>query len=74
MKCPNCGSENVHETQLHECPYPIGGTPMRCSDCYHTWCEGSIPIVDEDNKVLMIMTGPLAQAWIKAKQKNRADN
>lgn len=35
--CPKCGSENAHETNLHECP---SGTPMRCSDCYHTWCSG----------------------------------
>lgn len=35
MECPNCGSENVHETQLHECSR---GKPMRCSDCFHNWC------------------------------------
>ena len=34
--CPKCGSRNVHETQLHEC---TSGVPMRCSKCYHTWCQ-----------------------------------
>jgi hypothetical protein len=34
-RCPKCWSLNVHESQLHECP---SGKPMRCDDCYHTYC------------------------------------
>lgn len=45
-KCPKCGSQNIHETQLHECP--SGRKPMRCGHCYYTWCEG-----DKHNDFLM---------------------
>ena len=53
MKCPKCGSENTHESQLHECPQ--GGTPMKCDSCYHTWCqveklEGDIWLTEEDRE------------------------
>lgn len=41
MSCPECGSKNIHETQLHEC---LSGTPMKCTDCYHTWCEGAMVV------------------------------
>ena len=42
--CPRCGEEKVYETYLHICPQ--GGVPMRCSRCYHTWCN------DKPNELL----------------------